>query len=360
MKVLNRLADVLNKNLALLSVVVALVALLLPTPFTNLSKVAVDLTAVPFLGAHFPSLGLVNILLGVIMFGMGMTLRTQDFLLILKRPRDVLVGVVSQYVCMAGFGWLCAQLLRLTGIGGEQVCAEIAVGLVLLGCVPGGTASNVMTFLARGDVALSVTVTMCTTLLAPFLTPSLTLALAGQWIHVDFWNMFLSIVVVVLLPILLGIGVHAALGNLVDNWKKGLVLVSTLCIMLVLAMCVAPNQPHFIKNGVALVVVTSLAVLLHHVLGLVAGYAISKGLGMDEAKVRALSLEVGLQNSGLSCTLANTAFGGTMAILPCVLATVIHQVVGPVVANFFAAQDNQPTKKTKVVSHPAAAQPEGV
>ena len=132
------------------------------------------------------------------MFGMGMTLKADDFKYILKKPTDVLIGICSQYVFMAGFGWLVASLLSLTGVGDPTVRAQIAVGLVLLGCVPGGTASNVMTFLAKGDVALSITITMCTTLLAPVLTPSLTLMLAGQWIDVNFWNMFISIVLVVL------------------------------------------------------------------------------------------------------------------------------------------------------------------
>lgn len=182
------------------------------------------------------------------------------------------------------------------------------MGLVLLGCVPGGTASNVMTFLAHGDVPLSITITMCTTLLAPVLTPSLTLALAGQWIEVNFWNMFFSIVVVVLLPILLGLGVHAVVGEKLEKIKKVLVLVSTVCILLVIGMCVGPNQSSFTQNGLTVVVVTMLAVLLHHVLGLVAGYAIARVFRSNEAKTRALSLEVGLQNSGLSCTLAASAF----------------------------------------------------
>lgn len=345
MKTVNRFADVLNKNLALLSVLVALFALVVPSFWVNLAgSVNLDLSWVPFMGQHFSSLGFVNLLLCVIMFGMGMTLRAEDFALILRRPGDVLVGICSQYVCMAGFGWLVAKLLSVTGVGGPEACAQIAVGLVLLGCVPGGTASNVMTFLAHGDVPLSITITMCTTLLAPVLTPSLTLALAGQWIEVNFWNMFFSIVVVVLLPILLGLGVHAVVGEKLEKIKKVLVLVSTVCILLVIGMCVGPNQSSFTQNGLTVVVVTMLAVLLHHVLGLVAGYAIARVFRFNEAKTRALSLEVGLQNSGLSCTLAASAFPGTLAVLPCVLATVVHQVVGPVVANLFAARDTKPAK----------------
>lgn len=342
MKTINRVADLLNKNLALLAILTAVFALLVPAFWVGLAgSVSINFAWAPVLGTYFPKMSFVNLLLGVIMFGMGMTLRAEDFALILRRPRDVLIGIFSQYICMAGFGWLVAKLLSFTGIGGPEVCAQIAVGLVLLGCVPGGTASNVMTFLAHGDVPLSVTITMCTTLLAPALTPTLTLALAGQWIEVNFWSMFFSIVMVVLIPIFLGLGVHALLGSKVEQFKKVLVLVSTVCILLVLGMCVGPNQSSFTQNGLAIVGVTALAVLVHHVLGLVAGYGIAKAFHFNEEKTRALSLEVGLQNSGLSCTLANSAFPGTMAILPCVLATVIHQIVGPIVANLFAARDNK-------------------
>lgn len=351
MKTINRVADLLNKNLALLAILTAVFALLVPTFWVNLAgSVSISFAWAPVLSTYFPKMSFVNLLLGIIMFGMGMTLRAEDFALILRRPRDVLIGVFSQYLCMAGFGWLVAKLLSFTGIGGPEVCAQIAVGLVLLGCVPGGTASNVMTFLAHGDVPLSVTITMCTTLLAPALTPTLTLALAGQWIEVNFWSMFFSIVMVVLLPIFLGLGVHALLGSKVEQFKKVLVLVSTVCILLVLGMCVGPNQSSFTQNGFAIVGVTALAVLVHHVLGLAAGYGIAKAFHFNEEKTRALSLEVGLQNSGLSCTLANSAFPGTLAILPCVLATVIHQIVGPIVANLFAASDNK-------APAPAAAEP---
>lgn len=350
MKTINRVADLLNKNLALLAILTAVFALLVPSFWVGLAgSVSINFAWAPVLGTYFPKMNFVNLLLGVIMFGMGMTLRAEDFALILRRPRDVLIGIFSQYICMAGFGWLVAKLLSFTGIGGPEVCAQIAVGLVLLGCVPGGTASNVMTFLAHGDVPLSVTITMCTTLLAPALTPTLTLALAGQWIEVNFWSMFFSIVMVVLLPIILGLIIHAFAGKKIEQFKKVLVLVSTLCILLVIGMCVGPNQSSFTQNGFAIVGVTALAVLVHHVLGLVAGYGIAKLFHFNEEKTRALSLEVGLQNSGLSCTLANSAFPGTLAILPCVLATVIHRVVGPIVANLFAARDRAPA--------PAATEP---
>mgnify|MGYP000196011249 CR=1 FL=1 len=245
---------------------------------------------------------------------------------------DSIAGGLSRSLFLGG-----SLLLDGFRLLDEVVRLEV-VGLVLLGCVPGGTASNVMTFLAKGDVALSITITMCTTLLAPVLTPSLTLVLAGQWIDVNFWNMFISIVLVVLLPILLGIAVHTALGDRVNGLKDFLVKASTACIILVEGLCVGPNRDQFTTHGVTVVLVTVLAVALHHVLGLLAGYVTAKVFRFNEKKVRTLSLEVGLQNSGLSCTLAKTAFPDTMAILPCVIATVVHQIIGPIVASMFAAK----------------------
>lgn len=343
MNACKKFAAFFSKNLLVcLAVLFAAGSLLFPAPFVWMTQnISISLSAVPFLAKNFPSLGLVNILLMIIMFGMGMTLKGDDFKLILRRPGDVLIGVLSQYACMAGFGWLVAAGFTALGLGDTQTCAEIAVGLVLLGCVPGGTASNVMTFLAKGDVALSITITMCTTLLAPALTPSLTLLLAGQWIDVNFWNMFLSIVLVVLVPILLGVGVHNLLGDRVEQYKTTLVKVSTWCIVLVIGLCVGPNRDQLAAAGFSVVAATALAVLVHHLLGLTSGWAIARLFHFSEEKKRALSLEVGLQNSGLSCTLAKTAFPGTLAILPCVLATVIHQIVGPIAAGMFAARPDQ-------------------
>ena len=337
MKFLTRIADTLNKNLAVLAVVISVFALLVPSVWIWLAgHISVDLSAVPFVGKHFPSLGFVNILLGIVMLGMGITLKTEDFALILKRPGEVLLGICCQYILMAGFGFLVAELLKLIGIGGPELCAQLAVGVVLLGCVPGGTAANVMAFLAKGDVPLSITVIMSGTLLAPVLTSGLVLLLAGQWVEISFANMFFSIAFVVLLPIILGLFVHHIVGDRIDPYKKILVLISTICVLLIVGTCVGTNRSSFTENGIAVVAVTVAAVLLHHILGLASGYAAARFFHLDKNKAHTISLDTGLQNSGLSCTLANSAFPGTMVVLPCVLATVIHQVVGPIAANHFA------------------------
>lgn len=265
MSALQKFKTFFSKNVLLcLTVPMVVFSLLVPQPFVWMGQnISIDLSGIPFLKENFPSFGFVNMLLCVIMFGMGMTLKADDFKYIFKKPTDVLIGICSQYVFMAGFGWLVASLLSLTGVGDPTVRAQIAVGLVLLGCVP---------------------------------------------------------------------------GDRVNGLKDFLVKASTACIILVEGLCVGPNRDQFTTHGVTVVLVTVLAVALHHVLGLLAGYVTAKVFRFNEKKVRTLSLEVGLQNSGLSCTLAKTAFPDTMAILPCVIATVVHQIIGPIVASMFAAK----------------------
>lgn len=317
MKYINKLSDVLGKKMAFLSLGAALFALVFPQLVLPLTKVRIA------------SLSLTNVLLGVIMFGMGLTLKGEDFALILKRPKDVLIGVLAQYTVMPLGALLVAKLLNLP--------PDLAFGLILLGCVPGGTASNVMTFLAKGDVALSVTVTTCTTLLAPVLTSTLSLYLGGEWVSVNFFDMLKSIVIVVLLPILMGLLVRFLVGESCKKIQKLLVLISVLSIVTIVAMCVAPNVDKVLSASSIVVV---FAVFLHHLLGLTAGYGICKLAKMDTKKVHALSIEVGLQNSGLAVGLAG-GFSSTlpMAVLPSAVATVVHQIFGSIVANFFASRD---------------------
>lgn len=337
MKLLTNIADKLNKNLAFLAVLISAFALAVPSVWNWLaSHIRLDLSGIPFVGTHFPELGFVNLLLCIVMLGMGVTLSAKDFALILKRPKDVLFGVFCQYLLMGGFGFLIAQLLKAAGIGGELVAAQLAAGLVLLGCVPGGTAANVMSFLAKGDVPLSITVIMTGTLIAPVATPALTLLFAGQWVSINAMNMVFSIAFVVLVPILLGLLLHHIAGERIERYKKLLVLISGLCVLMIVGTCVGTNRSVFTENGPLVVAVSVAAVLTHHLLGLFFGYMAAVLFHFDHKKAATIALDTGLQNSGLSCTLANSAFPGTMAILPCVLATVVHQIVGPIAAGCFA------------------------
>lgn len=266
----------------------------------------------------------ISILLGVVMFGMGLTLSPADFREVVRRPRDVVLGVLGQFVIMPVSAYVLCLVLNLP--------PELAVGLMLLGCCPGGTASNVVTFLARGDVALSVTITSCTTLLAPLATPALIWFFASEWLAVDPTAMFLSIVQIILLPIAAGVLVHKALGSKLDNVVAALPLVSVTAIVLIAAAVVAGTQKQLLNAG--LLVFT--AVCLHNAMGLAFGYLLAKATGMNLAKRKCMAIEVGMQNSGLGVALATVHFAANpMAALPSAIGALWHNVTGPVLASVF-------------------------
>ncbi len=266
-------------------------------------------------------------LLGIIMFGMGLTLSKDDFREVAKRPGDVAIGVAGQFVIMPGLAWLLSTLLQLP--------PEVAVGVILVGCCPGGTASNVMTFLARGDVALSVAITSVTTLLAPVVTPALIYLLASQWLEVSAAAMFWSIIQVVVVPIALGVLAQSLLREKITACVAVLPLVSVVAIVAIVAAVVAGNQSRIATSGLMIFAV----VLLHNGLGLLLGYWLAKLSGMSVAKRKALSIEVGMQNSGLGVALA-TAHFSPLAAVPSAIFSVWHNISGPLVATLFQRFSN--------------------
>ncbi|AZW43620.1 bile acid:sodium symporter family protein [Bordetella bronchiseptica] len=269
---------------------------------------------------HFKWLGQYIVpLLGLIMFGMGLTLSKDDFREVLRRPRDVLIGVLGQFIIMPALAWLLTTVLDLP--------PEVAVGVILVGCCPGGTASNVMTFLARGDVALSVAITSVTTLLAPIVTPALIYLLASQWIEVSAAAMFWSIVQVVILPIVLGVLAQYLLREKVKVCVDALPLVSVAAIVAIVAAVVAGNQARIATSGLMIFAV----VVLHNGLGLLIGYLLGKACGLSVAKRKTLSIEVGMQNSGLGVALA-TAHFSPLAAVPSAIFSVWHNISGPLAA----------------------------
>ncbi len=274
-------------------------------------------------GAFTPMAAAVPWLLGVVMFFMGLTLTLPDFTRIAKRPWVVAIGLGAQYIIMPLAGWLVATALGLP--------PELAVGVILVGCAPGGTASNVVTYLGRGDVALSVTITTCSTLLAPLLTPVLTLWLAGQFMEVSATAMMMSIVKTVFVPVVAGVLIRALAGRLVDAIMPVLPWLSTLAITLIVAIVVAGSAGALVSAGVLVIV----AVILHNCVGLSMGYAVGRLTGLSAPERRALTFEVGLQNSGLAATLATTYFS-PLAALPGAVFSVWHNVSGAVMAAFFA------------------------
>ncbi|MFO7128376.1 bile acid:sodium symporter family protein, partial [Pseudomonas aeruginosa] len=268
-------------------------------------------------------------LLGLVMFGMGLTLKGEDFREVARHPIRVLIGVLAQFVIMPGLAWLLCSLLQLP--------AEIAVGVILVGCCPGGTASNVMTWLSRGDVALSVAITSVTTLLAPLVTPALVWLLASAWLPVSFAAMFLSILQVVLVPIALGLLAQRLLGERTRQVAEVLPLVSVFSIVVIIAAVVAASQARIAESGLLIMAV----VMLHNGFGLLLGYLTGKLTGMPLAQRKALAIEVGMQNSGLGAALANAHFS-PLAAVPSALFSVWHNISGSLLAALFRRMEDTP------------------
>ncbi|ELW3042113.1 TPA: bile acid:sodium symporter family protein [Pseudomonas aeruginosa] len=268
-------------------------------------------------------------LLGLVMFGMGLTLKSEDFREVARHPIRVLIGVLAQFVIMPGLAWLLCRLLQLP--------AEIAVGVILVGCCPGGTASNVMTWLSRGDVALSVAITSVTTLLAPLVTPALVWLLASAWLPVSFAAMFLSILQVVLVPIALGLLAQRLLGERTRQVAEVLPLVSVFSIVVIIAAVVAASQARIAESGLLIMAV----VMLHNGFGLLLGYLTGKLTGMPLAQRKALAIEVGMQNSGLGAALANAHFS-PLAAVPSALFSVWHNLSGSLLAALFRRMEDTP------------------
>ena len=266
----------------------------------------------------------ISILLGVVMFGMGLATKLEDFKVVFSRPWDIAVGCAAQFTVMPALAWTLARLFGLD--------EALTVGVVLVGCCPGGTASNVITYLARGDLALSVGMTGVSTLLAPFLTPALTLLLAGQTVDVNAYGMFINILWVVILPILLGLAAKRFFPNATERAVRFMPTVSSVAIAVIIALVVAANAKRLWAGGVTVFVV----VILHNVCGLALGYLIAAALRLTEPKRRALCIEVGMQNSGLAASLAAVHFAAyPMAAVPGAIFSVWHNVSGAFVARLF-------------------------
>ena len=286
--------------------------------------------AVAALALFVPATGLwidtawINPLLMVVLFGMGLTMNVRDFAAVFTHPRDVLVGVVAQYLIMPLSAFAIGSALGLE--------PALMAGLVLVGTCPGGTASDVMAYLAKGDVALSVSVTAVNTALAPFLTPLITLALLRTTVSVDIASMFLSIVQVAIAPIALGLLINHLLPSLTQRVAKALPLVSVAAICLIVAAVVSHNSEQiFAAAGAVFASVVAL-----NLLGYAFGYGIGRAVGMTLPRRKALSLEVGMQNSGLATSLALTVFPGmALATVPGAVFSVWHNISGSILASAF-------------------------
>lgn len=306
MKTLEKISDFFGKHMALIVLVVAALALFVPDSCLWIQT------------------SWVNYLLMIVMFGMGLTLKLEDFKLVFTRPKEIILGCVAQFTVMPLLAWILGTVFRLD--------PALMAGVVLVGTCPGGTSSNVITYLSKGDVALSVGMTSVNTLLAPFLTPAITYLLLRTTVTVDPMSMFMSIIKVVIVPIVLGFIINKLFGKFTQKLVTVLPSVSVVAICLIVAAVVSHNAEKIMSTGVIVFAV----VILHNLLGYACGFGIGKALHMKPAKTKALSVEIGMQNSGLATSLAGTAFPDlAMATVPGAIFSVWHNISGAILANIY-------------------------
>jgi bile acid:Na+ symporter, BASS family len=266
-------------------------------------------------------------MLGIIMFGMGMTMTVDDFKGVLQSPKAVCIGVAAQFIVMPVLAFLLCKLFSLP--------PEIAIGVILVGCCPGGTASNVITYMAKGNTALSVACTSVSTLLAPLLTPIIFYLLASQWIEINAWSMLISILQVVLLPIILGLVVRAILKQNVQYYMPVMPLISVVAIVAIVAAIIAGSKGQILESGLLILAV----VMLHNGLGYLIGFWASRMFKLPYADSKAVAIEVGMQNSGLGVALAAVHFAASpMTAVPSAIFSLWHNISGPALATYWASR----------------------
>jgi BASS family bile acid:Na+ symporter len=266
-------------------------------------------------------------LLGIVMFGMGMTLTFDDFKRVFTKPKLIGLGVSLQYILMPLIAWVLSLILQLP--------LPLMAGLVLVGSCPGGTASNVICYLARGDVALSITLTSVATLLAVIFTPIMTWLYIGQKIPVSIIAMMISIFMIIIIPVSLGVLFNIYFGDTLVRVKRTFPFISVLAIIIIIGIIVARNQPQLPQLAVPVI----LAVILHNSFGLLSGYLLPKFLGFDKKICRTLAIEIGMQNSGLGVALADKFFIATAA-LPGAIFSIWHNISGALLAAFWSRNKN--------------------
>ncbi|KAB2788876.1 bile acid:sodium symporter family protein [Brucella anthropi] len=312
MKAIAAFSDFVGRTFAIWVIVFAILGFVLPSTFSVFAPWIV-------------------VLLGIIMFGMGLTISGKDFAEVAKRPFEVAIGVLAQFIIMPLLAVLLTRIIPMS--------PEVAAGVILVGCCPGGTASNVMTYLSKGDVALSVACTSVTTLLAPLVTPFLVWFFANQYLPVDAMSMFISIVKVILLPLALGFILQKLVPGLVKAAVPMLPLVSVIGIVLIVSAVVAVNKAAIAQSGLLIFAV----VVLHNSFGLVLGYFAARFAGLSLAKRKAISIEVGMQNSGLGAALANAHFS-PLAAVPSAVFSVWHNISGALIASYYARMEEEPSE----------------
>lgn len=269
-------------------------------------------------------------MLGIIMFGMGMTMTVDDFKGVLQSPKAVGIGVAAQFVVMPGLAYGLCQLFQLP--------PEIAIGVILVGCCPGGTASNVITYMAKGNTALSVACTSVSTILAPVLTPAIFYLLASQWIEINALSMLGSILQVVLFPIVLGLIVRSLFKQKVDAYIQVMPLISVFAIVAIVAAIIAGSKVQILQSGLLILGV----VALHNGLGYLLGFWASGFFKLPYADSKAIAIEVGMQNSGLGVALAAVHFAASpITAVPSAIFSLWHNISGPALASYWASKTDK-------------------
>jgi BASS family bile acid:Na+ symporter len=269
-----------------------------------------------------------NYCIMAVMLSMGLTVSLEDFRLVLTRPLDVFWGVLFRYLIMPFVAFGIVHLLSLP--------TPLAVGLILVGCCPSGVASNVMTYLSRGDSALSITLSTVNTLLSPLLTPLMFTFLAGSMIKVPTGSLILSITEIVIVPVIVGALLHTFLPKVVEFITPFVPLISVLAILITTSSGVAKSAD--MLANVALV--AALAVVLHNLSGLTLGYWSARAVRMPRNKAKALCFEIGMENGGLAMTLALT-YLAPVAVIPAAIFNVVHNITGPTLAAYWRQKDSR-------------------
>ncbi len=276
----------------------------------------------------------INYLLMIVMFGMGLTMKLSDFAVVFSNPRDVMIGCLAQFLVMPLLAFALGKLFGLNN--------ELLVGVVLVGTCPGGTSSNVITFLSKGDTALSVGMTSINTLLAPLLTPALTYLYLRTSVSVDVKSMFISIIQVVILPIGMGLLINKLFEKHTQKIVYVMPVVSVTAICLIVAAVVSHNSEKIMSAGLVILMV----VILHNILGYLCGYLVGTLFKMDMPRKKAVSIEIGMQNSGLATSLASSSFVDmSMATVPGAVFSVWHNISGAILAGIFRRMDCQDKEK---------------
>lgn len=266
-------------------------------------------------------------MLGIIMFGMGMTMSLNDFKGVVQSPKAVAIGVIAQFVVMPMVAYALCQIFQLP--------AEIAIGVILVGCCPGGTASNVITYMARGNTALSVACTTVSTMLAPLLTPAIFYILASQWIEINALSMLSSILQVVLFPIVLGLIVRSLFKRKVEAYVSVMPLVSVVAIVLIVAAIIGGSKVQILQSGLLILGV----VALHNGFGYLLGFWAARVFKLPYADAKAVAIEVGMQNSGLGVALSAVHFATSpLTALPSAIFSLWHNISGPALATYWASK----------------------